>query len=139
MSARGSMSATTPPRSGPRSPCNRRGGTLSWTSGSTPIAGGSLPQVEESAGALLEPLLRQPAPGDQGLHRGDDNVTWDPFSQAATDLSQPVPANCHLINIGDAIHLPNCWTVLISISQMHQLSDRDAVVVDLGDSAAPSR
>jgi hypothetical protein len=112
------------------------GGTLSWTSGSTQIAGGSLPEVENPQAFYWSRCSANQRREIKVYTEADDNVTWDPFSQAATDLSQPVSANCHLINIGDAIHLPNCWTVLISISQMHQLSGRDAVVVDLGDSVS---
>jgi hypothetical protein len=111
------------------------GGVLSWTGAAAQIADASLPRVEHPQ-ALYWSRCALNQRRDMKVYTEADDFVQDGLSQAATDLSQPVAANCHVISTADAIPFPNCWATLISIAPMHQPGGADAVVVDLGDDAS---
>lgn len=57
----------------------------------------------------------------------------------ATDLSQTGPVNCFQIAVGTAIALPDCFHHLLSIGLVARPGGGNAVLVDLGDTAAVAR
>ncbi len=111
------------------------GGALSWTGPATQIGGSSLPQVGNPQ-ALYWSRCAANQRRDITVYTDADDFIQDGFNQLATDLSQPVSANCHLVSTADAMTVPNCWSTVISLAPMIQHGGGDAVVVELDDSVS---
>jgi hypothetical protein len=66
-----------------------------------------------------------------------DDASWDGLNEIASDLTETSPVSCWQ-QIGDVLIFPNCFQSHISLAHMVLAGGGEAVVFDLGDSAAVS-
>jgi hypothetical protein len=66
-----------------------------------------------------------------------DDASWDGLNEIASDLTETSPVSCWQ-QIGDVLSFPNCFQSHISLAHMVLAGGGEAVVFDLGDSAAVS-
>ena len=111
-------------------------GQLTWTSGPLQIADATYPYVAHPQALYWSRCASNRLKEIKTYTEADDYLS-DTLNEVATDLTETGPVSCWQIST-DVLPFPNCYQSHISIGQLAPGSG-DAVLIDLGDTAAVTR
>ena len=112
-------------------------GQLTWTGGALPIAGSPYPFAGNPQAVYWGRCASNHLKEIKTYTEADD-ATWDMVNEVATDVSDTGPVSCWQ-TIGDVLIFPNCFQTHISLAHLVVAGGGDAVLIDLGDTAAVTR